>query len=118
MLTRGELDAATAGTAVAVIVAVLLAAALFRWQAGDIADLRARLDEQDADLDAVWAWCTAAAETLGWTDDDDPGPGGAPGPDDPGPDDGPATVVSHPADMEARKLALLSRYAHIGQHRQ
>lgn len=110
VLTLHELTGLGVGLAVTVVAVVFVDAAYGWRQEQNVRRL-------NADLDKVRAWCTDAAVALGWTDDDDQGPddGDDPPPDDP--DDGPSTLISHPADMYARKAALLDRYSHIGQHR-
>lgn len=118
--TRHELDGMVVVTAATVLVLILVSAWSAWLQERDTGRLR---DEMRDEVDELRAWCHAAAHALGWTDDD-PGDGGeGPPPDEPDPtppgdDAQPDTVVSHPADMFARKAALLAhRYVHTGQHR-
>lgn len=123
-VTRHELDMLTVGTAATVVVFVFVSAAIAWWRDREMREIRATLAWQDEDIDQLWAWCIAAAAALGWTgeDDQDPGEDDDPSPDEPDQDppggevDDP-TVISHPADMWARKQSLLPRYTHIGQHR-
>lgn len=120
--TRHELDGFIVVTAVTVIVHIL-ASALVAWlQERENTRLRDRLADLEDDVDEMWEWCRAAAQALGWGDggpdegDDDSSPD-QPDLTPPGDELEPDTVISHPADLFARKAALLDRYVHIGQHR-
>lgn len=103
-LTHGEQTHALLVLAGLVLWVGFVSSAVLWRQGKEIAAMQERLDDVRR-----WAW--DAHEVL-FTD---AGWGGEPAPRPP---DEPATVVSHPADMYARKAALLDRYAHIGQHRQ
>ena len=91
--------------------AIVIVAGLVLWvgfvtvgvlwrQAKELARLRGQVDDVRG-----WAWDVHGV-LFG---EDEP-----PAAED---EDGPPTVVSHPADLWARKAALLHRITHHGQHR-
>ena len=101
------------------LIAATLAAAWCFWQQGK--DLRAAYDERTDLFDELAQLQQQVDAVIGWLWDflelERPQPG-----DDAATEVLPAvgdepTQVSHPADMFARKAALLARYSHVGQHR-